>query len=62
MDEHGVAVYTSSYGAPGRRGWLELSPGGRRLCVDRIVTEPSLVGPRLRGVPEASSARTGTDG
>src|SRR5699024_8276736 len=32
-------------------GWLDISPGARRLPVDRIVTEPRLVGPRLRGVP-----------
>jgi sulfide:quinone oxidoreductase len=51
LDERGVALYTSSFGAPGRPGWLEVSPGGRRLSVDRIVTEPCLVGPRLRGIP-----------
>jgi sulfide:quinone oxidoreductase len=32
-------------------GWLEVRPGDRRLSVDRVVTEPRLVGPRLRGVP-----------
>ena len=32
-------------------GWLDISPGERRLPVDRIVTLPRLVGPRLRGVP-----------
>ena len=35
----------------GRPGWLDISPGERRMPVDRIVTLPRLVGPRLRGVP-----------
>jgi len=30
---------------------LDVSPGERRLRVDRIVTLPRLAGPRLRGVP-----------
>jgi sulfide:quinone oxidoreductase len=51
LDERGVTLYTSSFGVPGRPGWLEVSPGGPRLSVDRIVTEPCLAGPRLRGIP-----------
>jgi len=51
LDERGVTLYTSSSGVPGRPGWLEISPGGRRLSIDRIITEPRLVGPRLRGIP-----------
>lgn len=51
LKESGIALYTSSYGVPGRSGWLDISPGHRRLRVDRIVTEPRLVGPLLRGVP-----------
>ena len=51
LDERGVTTYTSSVGEPGRPGWLDISPGDRRLSVDRIVTEPRLVGPRLRGIP-----------
>jgi sulfide:quinone oxidoreductase len=47
----GVALHTSSYGVPSRPGWLDISPGERRLTVDRIVTVPRLVGPRLRGIP-----------
>ncbi len=34
----------------GAAGWLDITPGGQRLRVDRIVTEPRLVGPRLRGI------------
>jgi sulfide:quinone oxidoreductase len=48
--ESRVALHTSSYGVPNRAGWLDISPGERRLHVDRIVTVPRLVGPRLRGV------------
>ncbi len=51
LEESGVALHTSSYGLPARDGWLEITPGGQRLPVDRIVTEPRLVGPRLRGIP-----------
>jgi sulfide:quinone oxidoreductase len=51
LDESGVTVYMSSYGVPGRPGRLDISPGERRLAVDRIVTQPRLAGPRLRGVP-----------
>jgi sulfide:quinone oxidoreductase len=46
-----VALHTSSYGVPRAGGWLDVSPGHRRLSVDRVVTLPRLVGPRLRGVP-----------
>jgi sulfide:quinone oxidoreductase len=51
LDDRGVRLHTNSFGVPGRPGWLDVSPGGRRLSVDRIVTEPCLVGPRLRGIP-----------
>jgi sulfide:quinone oxidoreductase len=51
LQECRIALQTSSYGVPGFPGWLEISPGERRLPVDRIVTLPRLVGPRLRGVP-----------
>lgn len=51
LDESGVTLHTSSYGVPSRPGWLDISPGDRGMPVDRIVTEPRLVGPRLRGIP-----------
>jgi sulfide:quinone oxidoreductase len=51
LDEHGITLHTSSIGVPGRPGELEIRPGDRRLSVDRIVTEPRLIGPRLRGIP-----------
>jgi sulfide:quinone oxidoreductase len=51
LDECGVTLHTSSYGVPGRRGWLDISPGDRVMRMDRVVTEPRLVGPRLRGIP-----------
>jgi sulfide:quinone oxidoreductase len=51
LEEAGVALHTSTYGLPGPPGWLDISPGERHLRVDRIVTQPRLVGPRLRGVP-----------
>ena len=51
LAENGIALHTSSIGVPGRPGGLDIRPGGRRLSVDRIVTEPRLIGPRLRGIP-----------
>jgi sulfide:quinone oxidoreductase len=51
LQERRVAVHTSSYGVPSRPGWLDLSPGERRVAVDGVVTLPRLAGPRLRGVP-----------
>ncbi len=50
FEESRVTLHTSSYGVPGRAGWLGIAPGGQQLPVDRIVTEPRLVGPRLRGI------------
>ena len=51
LDESGVTLHTSSYGVPSRPGWLDICPGDRSVPVDRIVTEPRLVGPSLRGIP-----------
>jgi sulfide:quinone oxidoreductase len=51
LEQHGVALHASSYAAPGPGGSLEVCPGNRRFALDRIVTQPRLVGPRLRGVP-----------
>jgi sulfide:quinone oxidoreductase len=51
LRDRGVALHTSSYGVPSRRGWVDISPGERGLAVDRIVTVPRLIGPRLRGIP-----------
>jgi sulfide:quinone oxidoreductase len=51
LHESRVCLYTGSYGIPGPRGSLDISPGERYLAVDRIVTQPRLVGPRLRGIP-----------
>jgi sulfide:quinone oxidoreductase len=51
LQERRVALHTSSYGVPSHAGWLAVSPGERRMPVDRVVTLPRLVGPRLRGVP-----------
>jgi len=51
LDDAGIALFTSSVGIPTRSGWLGLNPGKRRIPVDRVVTEPRLTGPRLRGVP-----------
>lgn len=51
MNERGITLHTSSYAEPRGRGWLDISPGDREIPVDRIITQPRLVGPLLRGVP-----------
>ncbi len=35
LDNSGVTLYTSRYGAPSRPGWLDVSPGERGMPVDR---------------------------
>jgi sulfide:quinone oxidoreductase len=61
LHDCGVMLHTSSYGVPRGLGWLDISPGDRRLSVDRIVTQPRLVGPRLRGVPAGRDGFIHTD-
>jgi sulfide:quinone oxidoreductase len=61
LKDSGIAVYTSSHGAPSRPGRLHVSPCGRRLEVDRIVTLPRLVGPHLPGVPQSRDGFIDTD-
>jgi sulfide:quinone oxidoreductase len=56
-----VTLHTSSHGNPSRRGWLDISPGEQRLRVDRIVTEPRLVGRRLRVIPSRRDGFIHTD-
>jgi sulfide:quinone oxidoreductase len=51
LDQAGVTLCTSSFAEPAGHGWLDVTPGHRRLQVDRVVTQSRLVGPRLRGVP-----------
>ena len=57
----GVTLHTSSYGTPGHPGWLDIMPGDHAVRVDRIVTEPRLVGPRLRGIPSGRDGFIHTD-
>ena len=61
LAERGVTLHTSSYGTPGRPGWLDIMPGDHAVPVDRIVTEPRLVGPRLRGIPSGRDGFIHTD-
>jgi sulfide:quinone oxidoreductase len=51
LEQAGVILHSRSYGVPGGPGWLDISPGHRGIPVDRIVTEPHLVGPLVRGIP-----------
>ena len=51
LRDSGVAVHTSSYAVPSAPGSLDIPPGERQVAIDRVVTVPGLVGPRLRGIP-----------
>lgn len=62
LDAHGVNLVTGSYGAPSRPGRLHISPGRRRMDVDRIVTLPRLAGPVLHGLPVGRDGFIPTDG
>ena len=61
LDKSGVRLHTSSYGTPSRSGGLDITPGDRRIAVDRIVTVPRLVGPRLRGIASEHDGFIATD-
>jgi sulfide:quinone oxidoreductase len=62
LDAHDVTLLTSSYGVPSRPGRLHISPGRRRMDVDRIVTLPRLAGPVLRGLPVGRDGFIPADG
>ena len=51
LEQAGVALHTRSLVAGRHPGWLDLAPGDRGIPADRIVIEPRLVGPRIRGIP-----------
>lgn len=61
LEQSGVTLLTASYGEPGSPGWLDISPGDRGMEVDRVVTEPRLAGPRLRGLACDSDGFIATD-
>jgi sulfide:quinone oxidoreductase len=51
LEEAGMTLHTSTFAEHAGHGRLNLNPGKRRLQVDGVVTEPRLLGPRLRGIP-----------
>jgi sulfide:quinone oxidoreductase len=61
LEACGVVLLTSSRGVPSRPGRLHISPTGRRVEVDRIVTLPRLAGPDLPGVPSGPEGFIPTD-
>jgi sulfide:quinone oxidoreductase len=61
LDEASIRLFTSSVGVTTRPGRLDVSPGHWRIPVDRVVTEPQLTGPRLRGVPSDRDGFIHTD-
>ncbi len=61
LEQAGVALHTSSLVVGRHPGWLDLAPGERGLPADRIVIEPRLVGPRIRGIPRGRDGFLPTD-
>jgi sulfide:quinone oxidoreductase len=61
LKKSGVALHTGSYGTPAGQGRLTIMPGQRSMQVDRVVTEPRLVGRRLRGIPSERDGFIRTD-
>jgi sulfide:quinone oxidoreductase len=49
--ERGIKLCTSSYAVAEPPRWLHISPGDAQIRVDRVVTEPRLVGRRIPGIP-----------
>ena len=62
LDDSGITLHTASYGEYGPPGWLQIHPGNRGIEIDRVVTEPRLVGPHLRGLPCDRSGFIHVDG
>ena len=61
LEQAGVALHTSSIVVGRHPGWLDLAPGDRGIPADRIVIEPRLVGPRIRGIPRGRDGFLPTD-
>jgi sulfide:quinone oxidoreductase len=61
LNVSGVTLHTGSHGRPYGRGWLDIFPGDRGMRVDRIITQPRLLGPRLRGIPAGPDGFIQTD-
>jgi sulfide:quinone oxidoreductase len=61
FEQAGVTVHTSSLVVGRHPGWLDLAPGDRGIPADRIVIEPRLVGPRIRGIPRGRDGFLPTD-
>jgi sulfide:quinone oxidoreductase len=51
LAESGIEVITSADAEVPAPGQVDVTPGGHRLTVDRIVALPELYGPTLRGIP-----------
>jgi sulfide:quinone oxidoreductase len=61
LEERGVQLYTSSYAVPAPPSGLQILPGGHRLTIDRVVTEPRLIGRRIPGIPCSQDTFIQTD-
>jgi sulfide:quinone oxidoreductase len=52
LAEQRIEVITSAYCEIPRSGLIEITPGDRRLEVDRVVALPQLYGPAVPGLPQ----------
>lgn len=60
LDDRAITLRTASHGVPRDDGWLDIFPGGG-FPFDRVVTEPRLIGPRVRGIPCGGDGFVDTD-
>jgi sulfide:quinone oxidoreductase len=61
LAEAGIDVVASAYCEVPQSGTIEISPGGRRLEVDRVIALPQLRGPALEGLPSNEDGFIPTD-
>jgi sulfide:quinone oxidoreductase len=54
LAERGIEVITSAYVELPSKGKIVITPGDRRLEVDRVLAMPALHGPHVRGLPADS--------
>jgi sulfide:quinone oxidoreductase len=51
LAQRGVEVITSAYCEVPSMGRIQITPGDRRLDVDRVIAMPALQGPHVKGLP-----------
>jgi sulfide:quinone oxidoreductase len=52
LASHRIQLVASAYCEIPRNGWIEITPGDRRLAVDRVIALPELHGRGVPGLPD----------